>query len=76
MAEHRGRLVHEQVAQRCNVACTLGAHDALVVEQAAGLERLEVAQAIGRERAVDLVARVEHPALGVTKRPGLEAGAR
>ena len=52
VAEHRRGLVHEQVAQRCNIACTLGAHDALVVEQAGGFERLEVGQAVGRERPV------------------------
>ena len=48
--------------------------DALVVEQAGRRERLEVAQAVGRERAVDLVAGVEDAALGVAEGAGLEAG--
>ena len=76
VAEHGGRLVHEQVAQRCNIACTLGAHDPLVVEEAAGLQRLEVGQPVSGERAVDVVARVEHATFGITEGPGLEAGAR
>ena len=47
---------------------------ALVVEQAGVDQRLEVAQAVGREGAVDLAVAVEDAALGVTKAAWLEAG--
>ena len=55
----------------------LGRDHAPVVEQPGGLERLEVAQAVGRQRAIDLVAGVEDAALGVAERARLEpAGCR
>ena len=54
----------------------LGAHDPLAVEQAGGLEGLEVAQPIGRERAEDVIARIEDSALGIAERSGLEPGGR
>ena len=72
--EHRRRLVHQQPAQRLGALRALGANEPLVVEQAGLDQRLEVAQAVGREGAVDLAVAVEDPALGVTKAAGLEAG--
>ena len=72
--EHAGGLVDEQPAQRLGVLGALGAHEPLVVEQARVGQRLEVAQAVGRECAVDLAVAVEDAALGVAKAAWLEAG--
>jgi hypothetical protein len=76
VAEHSGRLVHQQAGGIRTAVGALGVDDALIVEQAALLECLEVAQAVGRERAEDVAARVEDPALGITERPGLQPGGR
>ena len=76
MAQHRGRLVHEQALGGHGAVGALRAHDALAVEEAGRLQRLEVAQAVRREGAVDVVARVEDPALGVAEGAGLEPGWR
>jgi hypothetical protein len=45
----------------------LGGDYALVVEQAARRQRLEVPQAVRGQRAVDRVARIENPALRVAE---------
>jgi hypothetical protein len=41
------------------------------LEQLRGLERLEVVEALLRQRAVDVAARIEDPALGVAEGAGL-----
>jgi hypothetical protein len=74
VAKHAGRLVHQQRAIDVAVLDQLGADDASVVEQPRGLERLEVAQPIRGQRAIDLVTGVEDAALGVAERARLEAG--
>ena len=74
MPEHPGGLVHREPPQRLGALRALRADQPLVVEQAGVLQRLEVAQAVGREGPVDLAVGVEDAALGVAKAPRLEAG--
>ena len=76
VAKHGRGLVHEQVTRRGHAVRALRPDHALVVEQAGGLERLEVGQAVGRERAEDVVACIENPALRVTEGAGLQVGGR
>jgi hypothetical protein len=56
VAQHAGRLVDEQRAIDRAVLDLLGRDDARVVEQAGLAQRLEVGQAVRRQRAVDPVA--------------------
>ena len=77
VAQHAGGLVHQEALDGAEpVGSALGRHQALVLEQAGGLERLEVGQPVGREGPQHLVARVEDPALGIAEGAGLEAGVR
>jgi hypothetical protein len=74
--EDRGGLVDEEAGRVGAAVGPLGGHHPLAVEQAGGLEGLEVAQPVGRERAEYVIARVEDSALGIAERPGLEPGGR
>jgi hypothetical protein len=73
VAQDAGGLVDEHAAIDGSVLDLLGAHDPLVVEQAGAAQRHEVGQTVRRERAVDVVARVEDAALGVAERARLES---
>ncbi len=72
VAQHGRGLVDEQPPERRHVLDELGRHDPLVVEQPARPQGLEVAQAVGRERAIDLVAGIEDSALRVAEGAGFE----
>jgi len=68
--------VHEQRPVDRAVLDELGADDPLVVEQTGRPKRLEVAQAIGREGAIDVGAGVEDATLRVPEGTRLEACGR
>ena len=73
MAQHPGRLVHEEPLERFRARRSLRPDQPLVVEQARIRDGLEVAQPVSRQRAVHLAVGIEDPALGVAKAPRLEA---